>query len=87
MPVITRDRVLQALNHREPDRIPLFRPNVMRTRDAYDERVVQFLDDFCFDEFTDLGGVLGHPSERQEVTEDHFVDGYGCRYVPATRFQ
>jgi uroporphyrinogen decarboxylase len=41
---------------------------------------VQFLDEFGFDEFTTVGEVVGHPSERTEVSEDRFVDGYGCRY-------
>lgn len=54
--MISRDRVLLSLNHREPDRVPLFSPNVMRTRASYDPRVVQYLDDFCFDESAGVGG-------------------------------
>jgi uroporphyrinogen decarboxylase len=78
--MISRDRVLLALDHEEPDRVPLFSPNVMRTRAPYDERVQRFLDDFAFDQLAHVGGVIGHPSERQEVSKDSFVDGYGCRY-------
>jgi uroporphyrinogen decarboxylase len=69
-----------ALNHKEPDRVPLFAPNVMNTREPYDERVQQFLDTFAFDGFAGPGGLVDHPSERREVSEDIFVDGYGSRY-------
>ena len=76
----SRERVLLALNHREADRIPLFAPNVMDTREPYDERVRAFLDEFPFDRLAHVGGVIGHPSEKREMSPDMFVDGYGCRY-------
>jgi len=76
----SRERVLLALHHQEPDRVPLFAPNVMQTREPYDERVREFLGRFPFDRFTHLGGAIDHPSEKREVSTDTFVDGYGCRY-------
>jgi uroporphyrinogen decarboxylase len=76
----SRERVLLALHHREPDRVPLFAPNVMDTREPYVERVTQFLDDFPFDRFAYLGGLIDPPDERRELSKDASVDGYGCRY-------
>jgi uroporphyrinogen decarboxylase len=76
----SRDRVLSALDHQEPDRVPLFAPNVMDTREPYDESVRAFLDQFPFDRLAYVGGTVGHPSEKREVAPDVFVDGYGCRY-------
>lgn len=80
LPMTSRDRVLLSLNHSEPDRLPIFAPNVMRTRTPYDPQVTRFLDDFEFDALKSLGGVIGHPSERRETDPDIFVDGYGCRF-------
>ena len=76
----SRERVMLALDHCEPDRVPLFAPNVMNTREPYHDRVRQFLDTFRFDGLTSLGGALDHPARRRETAEDAFVDGYGCRY-------
>ena len=76
----SRERVLSALNHRQPDRVPLFAPNVMDTRAPYDHRVERFLADFAFDTLAHPGGVVHPPNERREVEPDIFVDGYGCRY-------
>jgi uroporphyrinogen decarboxylase len=77
----SRERVMSALDHREPDRVPLFAPNVMQTWEPYDDQVRQYLDDFGFDRFAPLGGLLHHPSERVELSQDTYVDGYGCQYV------
>ena len=76
----SRERVLLALCHEEPDRVPLFAPNVMNTREPYGERVRALLDEFPFDRLASVGGVIDHPSEKREVSPDTFVDGYGCRY-------
>jgi uroporphyrinogen decarboxylase len=69
-----------ALCHGEPDRVPMFAPNVMNTRAPYDERVRTLLDEFPFDRLVSVGGMIDHPSEKREVSPDIFVDGYGCRY-------
>ena len=63
----SRERVLLSLDHREPDRVPLFSPNVMRTREPYPEEVHQFLDQFAFDGLAHVGNVVSAPSERREV--------------------
>ena len=76
----SRERVLLALCHGEPDRVPLFAPNVMNTREPYDEQVRTFLDEFPFDRLAGVGGVIDYPSEKREVSPDIFVDSYGCRY-------
>ena len=60
----SHDRVMAALDHREPDRVPLFAPNVMDTRAPYDPRVTQFLGTSVFDRLVDLGGLTHHPSDR-----------------------
>jgi uroporphyrinogen decarboxylase len=80
MSIQSRERVLRALSHEEPDRVPLFAPNVMNTRTPYDEQVQQFLDTFAFDRFAQPGRLVDHPSDRREVTSDIYVDGYGCQY-------
>jgi uroporphyrinogen decarboxylase len=77
----SRERVLSALDHRPPDRVPLFAPNVMNTRQPYDERVERFLDAFPFDRLAPLGALAHGPNELREVGEDILVDGYGCRYA------
>jgi uroporphyrinogen decarboxylase len=76
----SRHRVLLSLNHREPDRVPIFAPNVMETIAPYDPRVIEFLDSFQFDGITSLGGMIDHPSNRQRVSDTEFSDGYGCRH-------
>jgi uroporphyrinogen decarboxylase len=80
MGVTSRERVMLALTHVEPDRVPLFAPNVMDTRAPYDERVKRFLEDFAFDRFVSLEGLLHHPAQQRELSQDIRVDGYGCRY-------
>ena len=76
----SRERVLLALNHQEPDHVPLFKPNIMDTREAYDQRVQDFLGRFSFDRLVSLEGLLNPPEQKRELSEDIFVDGYGCRY-------
>ena len=60
----SRERVLTALDHHEPDRIPLFRPNLMNTRSPYDQQVTAFLESFAFDELASLPAAASYPSER-----------------------
>jgi len=38
----SHQRVLATLNHQEPDRIPLFGPNIIQTHEPYDQRLRQF---------------------------------------------
>ena len=76
----SKERVLLALDHKEPDRIPLFGPNVIKTREPYDARVQEFLDTFTFDRFAGLGRLITTPAEHRELADETFVDGYGCRY-------
>jgi len=42
----SRERVLLAINHKEPDRLPLFEPNLIQTCEPFDEKVQHFLDTF-----------------------------------------
>lgn len=76
----SRERVLRAIDHEEPDRLPLFRPNVIRMREPYEERVQQFLDRFPFDRRVGIGGVVNGPSRKREIGEDLTEDAYGCRF-------
>ena len=76
----SRERVVLAMNHREPDRVPLFAPNVMDTWEPYDTQVTEFLNDFAFDRYTYLEGLIDPPHERRKLSETLSVDGYGCRY-------
>ncbi|MGC9347752.1 MAG: uroporphyrinogen decarboxylase family protein [Anaerolineae bacterium] len=94
MPVNTltsRDRVLTALDHREPDRIPIFAPNIIDTYEHYDPALERFLATFPFDGFTSIGEFNHPPSELRtpkpasmasdaDRRETLLVDGYGCRY-------
>ena len=68
------------MEHREPDRLPLFHPNVIDTREPYDNRVQDFLKTFSFDQFAGLGGLTGSPDRKQTLPDQTFLDGYGCRF-------
>ena len=76
----SRERVLLAVDHREPDRLPLFKPNIIQTYEPFDERVQHFLDTYEFDRLAGLGGVVNGPGRRRQVADDVFEDGYGCRF-------
>lgn len=76
----SRERVLLAVSHHEPDRLPVFKPNIIPTHEPFDERVQRFLDTFAFDRFAGLGGIVNGPSARRELPGDAFEDGYGCRF-------
>ena len=80
----SRERVLQSLAHREPDRIPLFPPNIIDTREPYDPGLRAFLERFEFDDFVGVGGLTDSPSRQHPVgadpSADEVEDGYGCRY-------
>jgi len=78
--VTSRQRVLQALDRVEPDRLPLFAPNIIRTREPYDDGLRRFLDTFEFDDFAHLGGLVDPPSRHRELPGDDSVDAYGCRF-------
>jgi len=76
----SRQRVLATLDHREPDRIPLFGPNIIQTYEPYDGQVREFLDTFEFDDLAQLPGLVDPPNQLREQPDQTFVDGYGCRY-------
>lgn len=75
----SRERVLLALNHKEPDRVPIFRPNLIPTYEPLDERVQNFLDTFEFDRFASLNFIKS-PSARRELPDDISEDSYGCKF-------
>lgn len=76
----SRERVLRAITHQEPDRLPVFKPNVIETYEPFEPRVQEFMDTFEFDTFAGGGGVHGGPNARQEVEPEISEDGYGCRF-------
>ena len=76
----SRDRVLQVIQHKEPDRLPLFKPNTIDTYEPFDERIQDFFDHFEFDRLAGLGGIGGSPSARRQLSDDTFEDAYGCRF-------
>ena len=76
----SRDRVLLSVNHQEPDRLPVFGPNIIPTYEPFEERVQSFLDTFEFDRLAGLGGIVDGPSRRRDLPEETFEDGYGCRF-------
>ena len=75
----SRERVLLAINHQEPDRIPLLKPNTIDMQQPFPEKVHHFMDTFGFDAFAGLGGARS-PAAKREVASGIFEDGYGCRF-------
>jgi len=75
----SRERVLLAIDHKEPDRIPIFRPNLIPTYEPLEERVQHFLDTFEFDHFESLNFIKS-PGDRHELPDEIFEDSYGCRF-------
>jgi len=75
----SRERVLLTINHKEPDRIPISPPNLIPMDEPFDERVKEFLNSFPFDRFIRLN-FIKTPSERHQLSEGLFEDGYGCRF-------
>lgn len=76
----SRERVLLAVNHQEPDRLPVFKPNIIPTYEPFEDRVQSFLDTFEFDRLAGLGGIVNGPSSRRDLPDETFEDGYGCRF-------
>ena len=76
----SRERVLQAINHREPGRLPVFKPNIIPTYEPFDPRAQQFLDTFEFDRVVGRGGVVNGPSARRELPNETYEDAYGCKF-------
>ena len=90
MSMTSRDRLFRSLNHQEPDRLPIFSPNIIDTYEPYDPELKQFLETFPFDAFAPVGELMNPPDrlrpadgEEQDATsrqDQILVDGYGCRY-------
>ena len=76
----SRERVLKAINHQEPDRLPVFKPNVIQTYEPFSDPVQDFMDNFEFDRFEGLGGITESPSTQRELPDQMFEDGYGCKF-------
>jgi uroporphyrinogen decarboxylase len=76
----SRERLLTSLDHREPDRVPMFHPNMIRTYDEYDETLLEYLEEFPFDEYAHVGGTENHPAGQHELPDGTLEDGYGCRF-------
>jgi len=76
----SRERVLLAVNHQEPDRLPVFEPNLIPMYKPLDERVQSFLDTFEFDRFEGVGGLRWSPSQREDLPDETSEDAYGCRF-------
>jgi len=77
----SRERVLAAVNHQEPDRLPIFPPNMIPTYEPLDDRLQHLLDTFDFDRFAGFNGfVRKNPDARRELPGEMFEDGYGCRF-------
>ena len=76
----SRERVLTSLDHKEPDRVPLFSPNIIDTAAPYDPGLGRFLDAFPFDRLASPSVLVGGPATRRPAGDGTFVDGYGCEY-------
>ena len=53
----SRQRVLLAADHQKPDRLPMFRPNIIPMRIGFDEKVQHFFDTFEYIMWTGLAIV------------------------------
>lgn len=78
--ITSGERLRQSLDHREPDHIPLFAPNIIDTREPYDPELTRYLERFPFDAMEGIGGILSTPSAHRDLGDDTSEDGYGCRY-------
>ena len=74
----SREHVLAAASCKLPDRLPLFKPNIMNTNAPYEKGLLDFLDSFGFDDFAGPGRVTNAPSNQEKAGNDEFIDGYGC---------
>lgn len=72
----SRERVLTAMDHQEPDRLPVFRPFIIPTEEPFDKKTQQFLDTFDFDQFLYFTFWAG-PSRNRELPDGTLEDGYG----------
>jgi len=75
----SRERVLLAINHKEPDRIPIFSPNLIPTYKPLDKRIQHFLDTFEFDRLVKLN-FIKTPSRRRKLAGEVYIDLYGCLF-------
>ena len=76
----SRNRVLLSASHKKPDRLPLFKPNIMDTIEPYQKSLLGFLDSFDFDSLDTTGTFKGAPGERRDLGNNEFIDAYGCRF-------
>jgi len=73
----SRERVLLAIDRKEPDRVPLGSPQgVVNVNDA----VKKFLKEFDFDHVIRLN-FLKSPDERRKVSDGICVDDFGCIFM------
>jgi hypothetical protein len=66
----SRERVLLAINHKEADRLPMFRPNMIRTHEPLGEKVQNFLDTFEFDRLAGVGFAKARPEDLRKLPDD-----------------
>ena len=76
----SKERVLSAASCNLPDRLPLFKPNIMNTSAPYDPALCDFLDSFDFDELALMGKAGNAPDSQVDAGNDELIDGYGCRF-------
>jgi len=78
--VNTRERLLASVDHVEPDRVPLFHPNIIDTYEPYDAELTAYLNAFSFDDLTAIGGYVQAPGQPRTLEDGTIVDGFGCRF-------
>ena len=77
----SKERVLNAVNHREPDRLPVFRPNIIKTYEPFSKETQDFLDNFGFDTLVGLKYTARlEPKFRTDVEDGVNEDDFGCRF-------
>jgi len=72
----SRERVLFAINHKEPDRVPIGSPG---GRVNLDDDAKRFIETFDFDRFVSLD-FMKNIEEKHKLSDDVYVDNYGCIY-------
>lgn len=77
----SRARVLNSINHREPDRLPVFKPNIIRTYEPFGKETQNYLDNYDFDCLVGLKSSIGlEPKPREDIGDGVTEDEFGCRF-------